>query len=124
MNNEALPPLPESMNIVDIIHDTRKARLLFDDQLEAYANAAIAPYKSEIERLKALLQASMPSVARIAELQKAEAERDKLRALLREAREVLFRAGSAKLNDGTYFDKDCAVSLLLPRIDAALGEKP
>jgi len=50
-----------------------------------------------------------------------QAERDSLKALLKEARAVLERAGSMKMADGTYFDKDCSVSLLVPRIDAALA---
>jgi hypothetical protein len=60
---------------------------------EAYALAAIAPYKEE---------------------------NDKLRELLQQARSIVELAATIKLNDGTYFDKDCACTLFI----AALKDQP
>jgi hypothetical protein len=41
--------------------------------------------------------------------------------LLREARLLIARAGAAKLSDGTYFDKNCACTMLYAAIDAYLA---
>jgi hypothetical protein len=67
--------------------------------------------EAEVERLKR---------ATAEEIQRLNAENAKLLELLEQARTIVERAATIKMNDGTYFDKDCACTLLL----AALGEKP
>jgi hypothetical protein len=45
-----------------------------------------------------------------------------LLAELRKAREVIQRAASSKLADGTYFDADCAATMVMTSIDAAIAK--
>lgn len=80
------------------------------EAMQDYARLAIAPYKAEIERLQGVIAAYVNDVKTIhvPRAEKAEAERDKLRGLLREVRRDT-RVADLGLD-------------LAERIDAALGE--
>jgi len=41
---------------------------------------------------------------------------------LNSAREIVLRAGAIKLEDGSYFDKDCAATFALVKINAAIAK--
>jgi hypothetical protein len=51
-------------------------------------------------------------------IEQLERDNAALREVLTSGREIIERAGTAQLADGTYFDKDCACTLWLAKIDA------
>lgn len=111
-----LPPLPS----IDFLAFGSSGEPVYDS-IRAYALAAIAPYKAEIEQATACAKANYRSLEQFEALE-AEIERLK-RATAEEIQRL--HAENAKLWELLAEANEAVIwSDLRDRIDAALGEKP